>query len=187
MLHRLATQQASYDVADRNAQSVLVYRRMMEDMYRRRAPAASPPLVPGLREQPGLAGTTTTPPAAPAAPVLIKLEQCDTDAAAAAAAAITPIRHEQELVDFASAGSYGCRDRSRWEIEASRVYVGRRADADSTVPTQGPRVRETGDRRHRIQPIAVVSAGRVHDEAGHRCHSRTPSCLVVPCRSLAPT
>ncbi|KAI0222057.1 hypothetical protein LSAT2_026686, partial [Lamellibrachia satsuma] len=42
MLHRLATQQASYDVADRNAQSVLVHTRMMEDTYRRRAPVASP-------------------------------------------------------------------------------------------------------------------------------------------------
>ena len=74
--------------------------------------------------------TQTTPPAAPAAPVLIKLEQCDMDAAAAAAAAaITPIRHEQQVVDVASAaaifiGRRGCRDRSRWEktraeIEAS--------------------------------------------------------------------
>ena len=84
-------------------------------------------------------------------------------AAAAAAAATTPIRHEQQLVDVASAlakGRRGCRDRSRWEkaraeIEASRVHVGRRADAGSTLPTQGPRVRETGDRRRRIQTCGL--------------------------------
>ena len=57
--------------------------------------------------------------------------------------------------------------KRRAEIEASRVYVGRRADVGSTLPTQGPRVRETGDRRRRIQPRAAVSARRVHDEAGH--------------------
>lgn len=104
MLHRLATQQASYDVADRNAQSVLVHTRMMEDTYRRRAPVASPaPPVPALREQPPATATPAT------APVPIKLEQCDTDGAAApaaaAAAVVAPIRHEQELVDVASAAA----------------------------------------------------------------------------------
>ncbi|KAI0222662.1 hypothetical protein LSAT2_026078, partial [Lamellibrachia satsuma] len=62
MLHRFATQQASSDVANRNVQSVLVHTRMMEDTYRRQAPAASPPPVPALREQPGSVGTPTTAP-----------------------------------------------------------------------------------------------------------------------------
>ena len=57
MLHRFATQQASYDLANRNVQSVLVHTRMMEDTYRQRAPAASPPPVPVLQEQPGSVGT----------------------------------------------------------------------------------------------------------------------------------
>ncbi|KAI0222663.1 hypothetical protein LSAT2_026079, partial [Lamellibrachia satsuma] len=51
MRHRLATQQASYNVANRNVQSALVHTIMMEDTYRQRAPAASPPPVPALREQ----------------------------------------------------------------------------------------------------------------------------------------
>ena len=80
--------------------------------------------------------------------------------------------------------SNGRCDRSRSEkahaeIKTSKVHVGQRADADSTLPTQGPRVRETGDRRRRIQSRAAVSAGRVHDEAGYRSHSRTPLCLVA--------
>ena len=86
--------------------------------------------------------TPTTPSAAPAAPVLTKLEQCDMDAAAAAtAAAITPIRHEQQLVDVASAAAMaaaavviGRGGKRRPEIEASRFHVGRRADAGSTLP-----------------------------------------------------
>ena len=67
----------------------------------------------------------------------------------------------------AAAVVIGRGGKRRAEIEAITVHVGRRADPGSTLPTQGPHVRETGDRRRRIQPRAAVSAGRVHDEAGH--------------------
>ena len=56
----------------------------------------------------------------------------------------------------AAAVVIGRGGKRRAEIEASRVYVGRRAYVGSTLPTQGPRVRETDEFNPELRSLLDV-------------------------------
>ena len=94
------------------------------------------------------------------------------DAAAAAAADATADAADTDSIRAAagrrciwgSNGRRGCRDRSRWE-KARRnrcEQCSRRTTCRCWLDSTHARTACS-----RIQPIAAVSAGRVHDEAGH--------------------